>query len=496
LLLICCAVAAAAGAQDADLWGRVVAPTGVPVNGARVELRLGAGSGIGMRRTSTDGDGHWRVSGLESGVWSIEIKANGYQTARGRVEVGPATAPVDVALEVDHDAAVRAWLEEANTRLAEGSGAAAQALYERALSVIQEDRAAPVYRALARAYFLQGEVDDAARALQSALLTDPADSEARLLLPRVLASAGRETEAEQWLDLLAREGAAAAARAAFAVEVPERDLASRPRGRFHTTLSEPAPQANAERFLGALGSWENLGVEPTAPWSITGESFEAYVPEPEVPESASSGASGEAAADRPYGLFVWISPTPRGGLTDREMTAVLDSERMIWIGANDSGNTRPRADRIRLALAAAHGLRATYPIDPERVYVGGYSGGGRMASLLAIHFPDVFTGGVYFMGVDFYRHVAKTDQPGTQWGGVLEPPTPAARGILEGRSRFVFITGTHDFNRAQTYAYRDQYLADGLERVTLIEIPDVGHLYGFRAAELDAALEALDRLRP
>jgi len=489
-----------------------VAPSGEPIAAARVELRSAAGSGVDLRRVSTDRDGRWRLVDLEAGIWSIEIAADGYQTAHGRVEVEPAAAPVEVALEVDSDAAIGAWLEEANTRLAEGAGAAAQVLYERALTVIPENQAAPVYRALARAYFLQGEVDDAARALQSALVTDPDDSEARLLLPGVLASVGREAEAHQWLELLAREGAGAAARAAFAVEVPQRDLASRPIGRFRTTLSEPAPQATSERLLAAAGSWEYLGVAPAAAWTTSGESFEVYVPEPRVPEpgvpdpavpnsevpnrESAEAPPEEVPADRPYGLFVWISPTPRGGLTDREMVAVLDAERMIWVGANNSGNPRPRADRIRLALTAARGLRAAYPIDPERVYVGGYSGGGRVASLLAIHFPDVFAGGVYFMGVDFYRDLAKPSQPGTLWGAAIEPPPAAARDLLERRSRFVFLTGTYDFNRAQTYAYRDQYVADGLERLTLIEIPDVGHLYGFRAAELEAALEALDRLSP
>ena len=114
-----------------------------------------------------------------------------------------------------------------------------------------------------------------------------------------------------------------------------------------------------------------------------------------------------------------------------------------------------------------------------------------MASAAALHFPEVFAGGVYFMGVDIYRQIEVPDRPGTFWGAVLRPPAAAIREGAQ-RSRFVFITGSHDFNRAQTHAYHREYLRDGLSRSTLIEIPDVGHYYGFRGRELERSLAQLD----
>ena len=34
-------------------------------------------------------------------------------------------------------------------------------------------------------------------------------------------------------------------------------------------------------------------------------------------------------------------------------------------------------------------------IDPKRIYVAGFSGGGNMSCLLTFHYPEVFSGGIY-----------------------------------------------------------------------------------------------------
>lgn len=465
------------GEPGRGLTGTVSAPDGQGVAGASVEVRPAAGRGR-LRTTQSDSAGNWRIGGLSGGVWRIEISAPGYQSARGRVEVRAGRGRVDTTLEIDADRVVRGWLEEANELLTQGEAARAHELYERALSVVPLPQSPAIHRALARTHFLLGRTDEAVRSLQRALLMNPQDAEARQLLPALLANAGRGAEGLEWLELLDTEGASAAGAAAFAVEVPERALDRGVSGRFRTRVERASPHATDERLLSALGDWERLGVEPGAPWRPAEESFEVFVPEPE--------------ASRRPGVLVWISPTPRGGLPDPAMTAVLESRQMIWIGPNRAGNSRPRADRIRLALDAVAALRRSHDVDPQRIYVGGYSGGGRMASILAIHFADVFAGGIYFMGVDFYREVPKADQPGTSWGPILQPPTEAAKREIQRSSRFVFITGAHDFNRAQTWAYRDAYVADGFDRVHLIEIPRAGHYHGFKAAELAEALAFLD----
>jgi len=478
LLWAPCLIWAQGDGREGRASGSVLSARGLPIADARVRLEAADGFG-GAVSAVTGGDGRWSRGDLAPRVWSVSIEADGYRQARGSVEItSGGSATLEVVLEADPDVAVQEWLRQGNILLESGVPGAAQAFYEQAISVVFGPQVAPIHKALARAHFLQDRVDEAVQALQMALLTDPSDTEARTLVRGVLSGAGREAEAVEWLRVLDQEGLAAAARRAFGTEVPEFDLSESPTGRFRAAL-RPGPHSDIDRLLTRIGSWEELGVEEGSSWTTEGESFEVYVPE--------GGSEAE-----PYGIFVWVSPTARGSVTDREMIPLLDAERMIWIGANQAGNPRPRGDRIRLALDAAAALEGAYPIDSSRVYVGGYSGGGRTASTLALHYPEVFTGGVYFMGVDFYRNIAVPDQPGKLWGAVLKPPSEEARQLIRDRSRFVFITGTYDFNRAQTHAYRDEYLGDGLGSSIVIEIPDVGHYYGFRAAELETALKSLD----
>jgi pimeloyl-ACP methyl ester carboxylesterase len=450
------------GAPDAGLTaslrGEVRSPDGEPLAGARVRLEPFEAAGARTVDVVTGKDGRWRRGSLAVGQWRITVEADGYRTTTGQVQVAlDPNAPVEVALEVDSDAAVRSWLEQGNRMLESNKPAAARAFYEQAVTVVRGAQA--------------GEI------------------QARRLLRGVLAGVGREAEAIDWLTAVDRDGfAPLIGGSASGPEIPRRPLEERPTGRFRTTIDTPSPLSELEVLLERNGTPKQLGVDPDAAWTLEGETFEVYVPP--------LAAGDESADQRPYGLFVWVSPTPRGGVTDEEMLPVLDAERTIWIGANGAGNPRVRGDRTRLALDAAAAAMRTYPVDPERVYVGGYSGGGRMASSLALLYPEVFTGGVYFMGVDFYRAIPVPHRPGTMWTPWMKPPTAEALARVRARSRFVFVTGTHDFNRAETLAYRREYEREGFDRVTLIDIPDVGHYYGFRARELRAALRALEPLAP
>jgi len=56
--------------------------------------------------------------------------------------------------------------------------------------------------------------------------------------------------------------------------------------------------------------------------------------------------------------------------------------------------------REPLALLAAQNVMAQYPVDPQRVYIGGFSGGSRVALRLALGYPDVFHGALLNAGSD------------------------------------------------------------------------------------------------
>jgi len=71
----------------------------------------------------------------------------------------------------------------------------------------------------------------------------------------------------------------------------------------------------------------------------------------------------------------------------------LDRHGLIFVSATSSGNEERVLDRrLPLALLAWENVRARYPIDPKRVYVGGLSGGSRAAEITALAYADVFRG--------------------------------------------------------------------------------------------------------
>jgi poly(3-hydroxybutyrate) depolymerase len=51
-----------------------------------------------------------------------------------------------------------------------------------------------------------------------------------------------------------------------------------------------------------------------------------------------------------------------------------------------------------LALIAAQNAMAQYSVDPQQVYIGGFSGGSRVALRLALGYPDVFHGALLNAG--------------------------------------------------------------------------------------------------
>jgi hypothetical protein len=138
----------------------------------------------------------------------------------------------------------------------------------------------------------------------------------------------------------------------------------------------------------------------------------------------------QRAAVEPPGVLVYISPKPGAGLPAAWAT-VLEELNLVWVGANDSGNEVAVVRRVALCLlsrhvATQHLARASIDaIDESRVYLSGFSGGGRVASMVIPHYPQLFAGVVFVCGAN--------------------PTGPLQPGQLANH-RFVFLTGTEDFN--------------------------------------------------
>jgi predicted esterase len=207
-------------------------------------------------------------------------------------------------------------------------------------------------------------------------------------------------------------------------------------------------EQEADRFKGILDPQEPL-------------SWEVYLPD-------------NGSTETP-GVLVYVSPRASGQI-DPHWKGVMDAHNLIYIAANNSGNRVPTAQRMVMATMAIRALGQNHAFTAERIYVSGFSGGGRVASRLASQYPQVFTGAVYICGVDFWR----------------DRQTPHVDRLLQ--NRFVFLTGSKDFNRKETGKVYRKYLKAGATQSKLMVIPGMRHQHP-DAENMSAALQFLDGMQ-
>lgn len=210
-------------------------------------------------------------------------------------------------------------------------------------------------------------------------------------------------------------------------------------------ISQPAPLArNGERLrrlvspLHALHMQQAMGGDPRAlqasPLVPSRQHFALYVPTSPPP------ATG-------YTLLVFVPPWETAQVPVAWIPA-LDRNHAIFVTASGSGNDANVLDRRDpLALLAAYDVMQRYHVDPARVYVGGFSGGSRVALRLALAYPDLFRGALLDAG---------SDPIGTE-----EVPLPPADLLhrFQQSSRIVFLTGNDDLVRQTQLAHATASLA-------------------------------------
>jgi pimeloyl-ACP methyl ester carboxylesterase len=176
--------------------------------------------------------------------------------------------------------------------------------------------------------------------------------------------------------------------------------------------------------------------------------------------------------DTKSGVFVFISPGDSGELP-AAWVATLDASRLIWVAADGYGNSRPTAERLLVAVLGLKLANRLHPIDRNRVYVAGMSGGGRVASQAIAHFPELFSGAFFNCGANF-----------------LMPGDAGSRNLLAQR-RMVFLTGSRDFNRREMKSNYSRYRDAGVGAVLLLDERNFGHELA-TAGQLERAVSFLD----
>jgi predicted esterase len=200
-------------------------------------------------------------------------------------------------------------------------------------------------------------------------------------------------------------------------------------------------------------------------FDLAAEKFLVYVPPVKPPQG--------------YSLMVFVPPWQKAQLP-KGWGPVLDQFGMILVTPAHSGNDEDIVSRREpLALIAAQNVMAQYPIDPARVFVGGMSGGSRMALRLALAYPDLFHGALLNSGSDVI--------------GTIYEPLPAAplfRQFQTG-TRLLYVTGDQDTANVETETRSKRSMQDWcVSDVASMRMPFTGHEVA-PPAILTRALQAL-----
>ena len=184
-------------------------------------------------------------------------------------------------------------------------------------------------------------------------------------------------------------------------------------------MISPLAAAAARRALARSGQGlREQSIDPAK------EIFTVYVPATKPPHG--------------YGLLVFVPPWGEAKLP-QDWSTVLDQYGVIYVSAANSANdANVLGRRDPLALIAYQNIVDRYPVDPEHVFIGGFSGGSRVAMRLALGYPDVFRGALLDAGADPI--------------GDVKAPLPPRDLMLQfqSTSRLVYISGDEDTLNLQT----------------------------------------------
>jgi pimeloyl-ACP methyl ester carboxylesterase len=166
----------------------------------------------------------------------------------------------------------------------------------------------------------------------------------------------------------------------------------------------------------AAGPGHGLKEQPV---DLAHERFTIYVPH------GSSPATG-------YGVLIFVPPWSQPVLP-AGWSAALDRRHFIFVSAANSGNEASVYDRrVPLAVLAYENIRRLYPVDPQRVFVGGMSGGSRAALMAALAYPDIFRGVLLNSGSDVLGE-----------RGIRLPPAELFH-LFQESTRLAYATGARD----------------------------------------------------
>ncbi len=178
-------------------------------------------------------------------------------------------------------------------------------------------------------------------------------------------------------------------------------------------MLSPLARAEAQRMLARSGK-----VLSEQAINLGEEKFVVYIPATAPPHG--------------YGLLVFVPPWQDAKLP-QGWSSVLDQYGLIYVSEARSGNDESFVGRrVPLAMIAVQNIIRRYAVDPEHIYISGFSGGSRVALRLALAYADVFRGALLDAGSD-------------PIGGAGIPlPPKELFSQFQDATRVVYLTGEED----------------------------------------------------
>lgn len=161
-------------------------------------------------------------------------------------------------------------------------------------------------------------------------------------------------------------------------------------------------------------------------------------------------------AQRAWPVVVFISPgnQPSGFSSFHKACTSLG---IIFASPYDAGNNCPGPRRVRIVLDVLDDVRRRFNTDVDRTYLGGFSGGGRIACQVAFALPEYFGGVIPVCAA-----------------GDLREESWLRRRCID-RLSVALLTGERDFNRGEVERFRGPILKDVGVRTRIWVQAGMGH---------------------
>lgn len=187
--------------------------------------------------------------------------------------------------------------------------------------------------------------------------------------------------------------------------------------------------------------------EPPAEWlsgyESTAQKYELYVPE-----------NLDKRKPAPVVIFISAGDSPAGW---SQWQAVCKKAGAIFASPFGAGNNTPAPRRAHIVLDVLDDIARRHKIDPDRTYLGGFSGGSRIACGIVFALPEYFGGVVPVCGAEKLRD--------DSW----------LRQRVTDRISVALVTGETDFNRAELENLRETMFTTVGVRTKRWTVPGLGH---------------------